>query len=68
MLGVVNDSIGGDKYNDELWYEGVEKELIMELGVWDYVNIEIENIVLVGGNSFREIMWSECDGGEEDGD
>ena len=28
----------------------------MELAVWDYLNIQIQNILLVAGNSFREII------------
>lgn len=45
MGGVVNEEIGGDKYSDELWYEGVEKELIMELGGWEFVNVKIVNVL-----------------------
>mgnify|MGYP001388195638 FL=1 len=62
IFPLVNHVIPPDKYNDELWYEGLENQLIMELAVWDYLNIQIQNILLVAGNSFREIISTEYHG------
>ena len=45
IFPLVNHVIPPDKYNDELWYEGLENQLIMELAVWDYLNIQIQNIL-----------------------
>lgn len=68
IFPLVNHTIPPDKYNDELWYEGLENQLIMELAVWDYLNIQIQNILLVAGNSFREIISTESTGPDQDGD
>ena len=68
IFPLVNHTIPPDKYNDELWYEGLENQLIMELAVWDYLNIQIQNILLVAGNSFREIISTESHGPDQDGD
>lgn len=68
IFPLVNHTIPLDKYNDELWYEGLENQLIMELAVWDYLNIQIQNILLVAGNSFREIISTESHGPDQDGD
>ena len=68
IFPLVNHIIPPDKYNDELWYEGLENQLIMELAVWDYLNIQIQNILLVAGNSFREIISTESTGPDQDGD
>lgn len=68
IFPLVNHVIPPDKYDDELWYEGLENQLIMELAVWDYLNIQIQNILLVAGNSFREIISTESTGPDQDGD
>ena len=66
IFPLVNHTIPPDKYNDELWYEGLENQLIMELAVWDYLNIQIQNILLVAGNSFREIISTESHGPDQE--
>lgn len=44
-----------DKYNDELYYEGLENQLIMELAAWDYLNTKILNILTGTGQYIRDL-------------
>ena len=44
-----------DKYNDELYYEGLENQLIMELAAWDYLNVKILNLLTGTGQYLRDI-------------
>lgn len=43
-----------EHYNDELYYEGLENQLIMELAVWDFLNVELSKILLNTGRYFKE--------------
>lgn len=47
-----------DKYNDELYYEGLENQLIMELAAWDYLNVKILNLLTGTGQYLREMTSS----------
>lgn len=42
---LVNHVIPKDKYTDELWYEALENQLIMELAAWDFLNVKILNLL-----------------------
>lgn len=42
-------------YNDELFYEGLENQLIVELAAWDFLNIELSNILISTGRYVREV-------------
>lgn len=42
---LVNHAIAPDKYTDELWYEALENQLIMELAAWDFLNVKILNLL-----------------------
>ena len=42
---LVNHLIPADKYTDELWYEALENQLIMELAAWDFLNVKILNLL-----------------------
>lgn len=42
---LVNHIIPKDKYRDELWYEALENQLIMELAAWDFLNVRILNLL-----------------------
>lgn len=57
-----------DKYNDELYYEGLENQLIMELAAWDYLNVMILNLLTGAGQYMREMTTSGSagDGSNED--
>lgn len=46
---LVNHVIPPDKYQDELWYEALENQLIMELAAWDYLNVQLMNLLLSTG-------------------
>lgn len=47
-----------EHYNDELYYEGLENQLIMELAAWDYLNVKILNILIGSGQYIKEITQS----------
>jgi PKD repeat protein len=42
---LVNHHIPLEEYSNELYYEGLENQLIMELAVWDYLNTWLYNIL-----------------------
>ena len=46
---LVNHEIPVDKYNDELYYEGLENQLIMELAVYDFIYSRLT--ALLGGTA-----------------
>lgn len=43
---LVNHFIPVEDYNNELAYEGLENQLIMELAAWDYLNVRIMNVLI----------------------
>lgn len=44
-----------EHYNDELYYEGLENQLIMELAAWEYLHIKILNLLTSAGQYMSEI-------------
>lgn len=42
---LVNHVVPPDKFTDELWYEALENQLIMELAAWDFLNVKILNLL-----------------------
>ncbi len=44
-----------EEYNNELYYEGLENQLIMELAAWDYLNVKILNILTGTGEYIKVI-------------
>ena len=44
-----------EEYNNELYYEGLENQLIMELAAWDYLNVTITNLLTGSGEYIRQI-------------
>lgn len=42
---LVNHCIPLEEYSNELYYEGLENQLIMELAVWDYLNNWLHSIL-----------------------
>lgn len=52
-----------EHYNDELYYEGLENQLIMELAAWDYLNTKILNILTGSGQYLKDLTTI---GGTED--
>lgn len=56
---LVNRSRGNEipieEYNNELYYEGLENQLIMELAVFDFLNVEISKLLTLTGEYLKEI-------------
>lgn len=44
-----------EEYNNELYYEGLENQLIMELAAWDYLNVTITNLLTGSGEYLRQL-------------
>ena len=45
-----------DEYNNELYYEGLENQLIMELAAWDFLNVTITNLLTGSGEYLRQLV------------
>lgn len=52
---LVTHLIPPDKYKDELWYEALENQLIMELAVLDYLQVQLLKLLTNTGESLSEI-------------
>lgn len=52
---LVTHLIPPDKYKDELWYEALENQLIMELAVFDYLQVQLLKLLTNTGESLSEI-------------
>lgn len=52
---LVNHPIPPDKYQDELWYEALENQLIMELAAWDYLNVKLLNLLTSTGEYLSQL-------------
>lgn len=46
---LVNHCIPLEEYNNEMYYEGLENQLIMELAVWDYLNSKVYQMLIKAG-------------------
>lgn len=60
---IVNHEIPLEDYNDELAYEALENQLVMELSVYDYLMVEIMHLI----NRSTESVKDEEDTGDEEG-
>lgn len=56
-----------EEYNNELYYEGLENQLIMELAAWDYLNVTILNLMASLGKSIQENNSSKGDDPDSEG-
>ena len=61
---LVNHCIPLDKYNDELMYEALENQLIMELAAWDYLNVKLLNLLTSTGEYLSQLTSTK----EQEGD
>ena len=52
---LVNHIIPLDKYNDELMYEALENQLIMELAACDYLNVKLLNLLTSTGEYLSQL-------------
>lgn len=64
---LVNHEILPDKYQDELAYEGLENQLVMELAAWEYLNVQITALLARTNNFFSKFQsQSESSNSEEE--
>lgn len=61
---LVNHEILPDKYQDELAYEGLENQLVMELAAWEYLNVQI-TALLARTNDFFSKFQSQSESQSE---
>lgn len=61
---LVNHEISPDKYQDELAYEGLENQLVMELAAWEYLNVQI-TALLARTNDFFSKFQSQSESQSE---
>lgn len=64
---LVNHCVPVEEYNNELYYEGLENQLIMELAAWDFLNVRIMNL-LVTANEYVSGVISIKNPGASGGD
>lgn len=70
---LVDRCIPIDEYTDELQYEGLENQLIMELAVWDFLNVQITSLLTGTGQYLDSLTYESnqtksSDGGDYNGD
>lgn len=53
---LVNHEISSDKYQDELAYEGLENQLVMELAAWEYLNVQITALLARTNDFFSKFQ------------
>ena len=53
---LVNHEILPDKYQDELAYEGLENQLVMELAAWEYLNVQITALLARTNDFFSKFQ------------
>lgn len=66
---LVNHEIPLEEYSNELYYEGLENQLIMELAAYDFLYIRIENMLVQTAEQLNKQIISESssESGEESG-
>ncbi len=73
---LVDHCIPLEEYTNELYYEGLENQLIMELAVWDFLNMQIISLLTGTGQYIDALTYqsqssssdkSEDKGGDEQG-
>lgn len=62
---LVNHEILPDKYQDELAYEGLENQLVMELAAWEYLNVQVTTLLSKTGNFFSKFAESSGNSSDE---
>ena len=69
---LVNQFIPKEDYNNELYYEGLENQLIMELSAWDFLHTKLYNLLARAGQYLGNVTGlseEETDGiGQSRGD
>ena len=54
---LVNHCIPVEEYTNELYYEGLENQLVMELAVWDFLNMQIVSLLTGTGQYIDSITY-----------
>ena len=57
-----------EQYNNELYYEGLENQLIMELAAFDYLYVKVLNLLSSTGNYVHDITSSKSSVQDSGGD
>lgn len=65
---LVNHEILPDKYQDELAYEGLENQLVMELAALEYLNVQVTALLAKTNNFFSNFQKQSDNTSEEDTD
>ena len=54
---LVNHCIPMEEYTNELYYEGLENQLVMELAVWDFLNMQIVSLLTGTGQYIDSLTY-----------
>ena len=66
---LVNHCIPVEEYTNELYYEGLENQLVMELAVWDFLNMQIISLLTGTGQYIDSLTYQSSNThGEDDGE
>lgn len=53
---LVNHDIPIEEYSNELYYEGLENQLVMELAVYDYLYIQLQKMLIQTANQLNNMV------------
>lgn len=62
---LVNHCIPLQEYNNEMYYEALENQLIMELAAYDFMSVQVANMVKAQAQSILENNTNSSSGGSE---
>lgn len=62
---LVNHCIPLQEYNNEMYYEALENQLIMELAAYDFMSVQVANMVKAQAQSILENNTTSSSGGSE---
>ena len=62
---LVNHCIPLQEYNNEMYYEALENQLIMELAAYDFMSVQVANMVKAQAQSVLENNTTSSSGGSE---
>lgn len=65
---LVNHCIPLQEYNNEMYYEALENQLIMELAAYDFMSVQVANMVKAQAQSILENNTTSSSGGFEPSD
>ena len=65
---LVNHCIPLQEYNNEMYYEALENQLIMELAAYDFMSVQVANMIKAQAQSILENNTTSSSGGSEPSD